>query len=119
MPIVDAVDLDDDHHMSDLPCPCTACNQPPFNRVSGECFAKDCRAGAKPNMLMCWAHWRRVPRAIQRVIWASNYQAHPDYEASRLAARAVIGEKEGNPPTPAEKDLVARYLHLPTTMEGD
>lgn len=35
-------DLDDDHHMSDLPCPCVGCNPPkcahcesPIKRASG------------------------------------------------------------------------------------
>lgn len=66
-----------------------------LDRVRGECFALQCTAGAKPNMLMCWGHWKRVPRAIQHEVWMSNEAGHPDYEASRLAARAAIAVKEG------------------------
>lgn len=64
-------------------------------RQPGVCFAKDCDAGARPNQLMCWGHWKRVPRIVQDAIWTSNYLAHPDYERSRLAARASIAAKEG------------------------
>lgn len=80
-----------------------------LDRVDGECYAKDCRAGAKPNMLMCWGHWKRVPRVIQQAVWQSNYLAHPDYEASRRAARAAVGVKDGLPPEGDEVDLLARF----------
>jgi len=78
-----------------------------YDRVEGECFG--CGGPAKPGMLMCWNDWRRVPRIIQRAVWGSNYLAHPDHEASRLAARAAVGAKEGIPPAEEEVLLLARY----------
>lgn len=59
------------------------------------CYAKGCGEPISPRYLMCWGHWRRVPRRIQATIWESNYVVHPEHAASRLAARASIAAKEG------------------------
>ncbi len=34
------------------------------------CHARHCDTPVKPEMLMCLKHWRMVPKAIQRRIWA-------------------------------------------------
>lgn len=34
------------------------------------CHAHDCEAPCPPRFLMCGPHWRRLPPAAQRVIWA-------------------------------------------------
>jgi len=84
----------------------------PAARLDGPpnvCYAKACGTGIAPNLLMCWQHWRRVPRRVQRVIWASNYVAHPEHESSRLAARASIAAKEGRDLTDAEREALAEY----------
>lgn len=80
-----------------------------YDRREGECFAKDCDLGAKPRMLMCWSHWKRVPRIVQDAIWTSNYLAHPDHEGSRMAARASLAAKEGLPLTHGEAQALAAY----------
>lgn len=77
--------------------------------IPNSCYAKDCGTGIPDNMLMCWPHWRRVPRKVQRVIWASNYVAHPQHESSRLAARASIAAKEGRELTAQEVEALADY----------
>jgi len=81
----------------------------PLDRQAGQCFAKGCPDGAKPNQLMCWPHWKRVPRVVQDVIWTSNYLAHPHYETSRLAAQASIAAKEGRLLGDAELSALERY----------
>lgn len=59
------------------------------------CHATGCRAECKPEYLMCFSHWSRVPRDIQRAVWA-NYRAgqcddkNPS-EAWHEAADAAIG----------------------------
>lgn len=73
------------------------------------CYAKDCGEAIAPNRLMCWPHWRRVPRKVQRVIWDSYYLAHPAHESSRLAARASIAAKEGRPLEVQEKQELLNY----------
>jgi hypothetical protein len=34
------------------------------------CHAFECTKVVKPEMFMCLSHWRRVPRELQRRIWA-------------------------------------------------
>jgi hypothetical protein len=33
------------------------------------CHARGCRVSTKPEMLMCFRHWKMVPRDIQRWVW--------------------------------------------------
>lgn len=73
------------------------------------CYAKGCTSNAKPNQLMCWPHWKRVPRIIQDAVWTSNHLAHPEYESSRLAARRAVALKEGFSLKLGDKDLLGAY----------
>jgi len=34
------------------------------------CHAEGCNVEVPPRLLMCLRHWRMVPRAIQRRVWA-------------------------------------------------
>lgn len=45
---------------------------------------------------MCWPHWRRVPRALNRAIF-ETYRIGPiaDYRANVAEAVRVVEEKEG------------------------
>lgn len=33
------------------------------------CPIKGCTAHAKPGQLMCWPHWRRVPKALNHAVF--------------------------------------------------
>jgi hypothetical protein len=35
------------------------------------CHARGCSKPVKPELLMCAAHWRLVPKVIQRAVWAA------------------------------------------------
>lgn len=59
------------------------------------CHARDCAKPVKPEILMCFAHWRKVPSVIQRAVWAAYRPGqcddkHPSKEWFR-AADAAIG----------------------------
>jgi len=66
-----------------------------MTKARGPCAIPGCERGAKPNQLMCWPHWRRVPRALNRAIF-ETYARGPraSYDANVAAAVAVIQEKE-------------------------
>jgi hypothetical protein len=39
--------------------------------MSHTCHAYGCNANVRPEMFMCFAHWRRVPKDMQKRIWAT------------------------------------------------
>lgn len=59
------------------------------------CHARGCRTPVKPELLMCLAHWRKVPRPIQRAVWVAYRVGQcADKDVSKewmLAADAAIG----------------------------
>jgi hypothetical protein len=55
----------------------------------------------KPEMLMCLAHWRRVPRDLQQKVWATyrpgqcdDRDVSRDWLKAADAAIAAVVEKE-------------------------
>lgn len=63
--------------------------------MSHPCRIPDCPSPAKDGQLMCLLHWRRVPRALNRAIFAT-YSNGPreDYLANVAEAVRVVQEKE-------------------------
>jgi hypothetical protein len=67
------------------------------------CHALRCRQEVKPELLMCFPHWRRVPRAIQRMVWQYYRQGQCDdrqpsaawMNAADLAINAVAVKEYG------------------------
>jgi hypothetical protein len=69
---------------------------PPERReLPHTCHARGCATPVKPEMLMCFAHWRRVPKKIQRAVWAAYRPGQCDdkdvSDKWTLAADAAIG----------------------------
>jgi hypothetical protein len=76
------------------------------------CPIKGCTAHAKPNQLMCWPHWRRVPKALNHAVfdtfraWESARRRDPGgrimsevtaaYRQARDAAVAAVEAKEAD-----------------------
>lgn len=63
--------------------------------MSHACAIPECARPAKDRQLMCWPHWRRVPKALNREIF-STYAHGPiaDYRANVAEAVRLIQEKE-------------------------
>lgn len=86
------------------------------------CHARGCTVPVKPEMLMCLKHWRRVPKVVQRAVWA-NYRRGQcdDKRPSRewmTAADAAIGSvarKEGRQVSPHEHDAMVELDIDPIT----
>lgn len=62
--------------------------------MTHRCHAEGCEAAVAPKLLMCLRHWRMVPRALQRAVWAAYRPGQEtDKSPSReylAAARAAI-----------------------------
>lgn len=66
-------------------------------QTGNPCPVNGCTARAKPGQLMCWAHWRRVPKILNHAVFETfaTYRADPDaYRKARNAAIAVVEAKE-------------------------
>ncbi len=63
--------------------------------MSHACAIPDCERPAKDGQLMCWPHWRRVPRHLNRAIF-DTYANGPQeaYRANVDEAIRVVQTKE-------------------------
>lgn len=80
------------------------------------CHATGCTRQVKPELLMCFPHWNRVPRAIQRAVWANYRHGQCDdmspTEKWHDAADAAIGavaRKEGLPLSRVQSEALAFF----------
>ena len=89
------------------------------------CHARGCQIVVPPEMLMCRAHWARVPRKIQQAVWR-NYRPgqcndREPSEAWHVAADAAIGAvaaKEGIFLRPCEGVALAQYGFTESMFRG-
>jgi hypothetical protein len=61
------------------------------------CPIKDCTRHAKPGQLMCWPHWRRVPKPLNHAVFETyrNLRRDPEaYRSARDQAIAAVNAKE-------------------------
>jgi hypothetical protein len=71
------------------------------------CHAKDCTARVPPRMFMCLRHWRMVPVALQRRVWATYVPGQelrkdptPGYIEAARAAIDAVAQQEGRSGVP-------------------
>ncbi len=65
--------------------------------MSHPCPIKGCQRSAKDRQLMCWPHWKRVPRALNHAVFDTyrNLRSDPAaYRQARDAAIAAVEAKE-------------------------
>lgn len=63
--------------------------------MSHPCKVASCTRPAKDGQLMCWPHWRGLPRALKDAIFATFRQRQwKEYEANVQEAVRLIDEKE-------------------------
>lgn len=68
------------------------------------CHAIECTKPVKPELLMCFKHWKMVPITLQRDVW-KHYRVGQcldkivttDYLRASSAAINAVAEKEGRP----------------------
>jgi hypothetical protein len=82
------------------------------------CHAFECKKVTKPEMFMCFKHWKMVPRNLQLLIWkyyrpgqCDDWQISDKYaETAKLSIKSVA-EKERK--TVPEDDICLKvYDHL-------
>lgn len=63
--------------------------------MTHRCHARGCSTPVRPELLMCYPHWRKVPPRLQRLVWATYRPGQcDDKQPSRAwhdAASAAIG----------------------------
>lgn len=71
------------------------------------CHAKACQIEVAPRLLMCGRHWRMVPRALQRAVWATYRPGQentkdptPEYLDAAQAAIDAVARREGRSAEP-------------------
>lgn len=67
--------------------------------MSHPCPINGCTRPAKDNQLMCWPHWRRVPKALNKAIFetyriASRTRDWTEYRSNRDEAIRIVNDKE-------------------------
>ena len=73
----------------------------PARATMHHCHARFCGAHCRPEWLMCYRHWKMVPRALQQAVWVAYRPGQCDdmnpslewFEAADAAIEAVF-EKE-------------------------
>ena len=71
--------------------------------VMHTCHARNCTKPCKPEFLMCRAHWRLVPRDLQRAVWDNYRDGQCDdmrpsrewHDAADAAIQAVYDKERG------------------------
>lgn len=64
--------------------------------MSHPCPITDCPRQAKDGQLMCWPHWRGLPRRLKDAIFETHRTGMgEDYHANVAQAEKLIDEKEG------------------------
>lgn len=65
------------------------------------CHARFCAKACKPEWLMCYAHWKMVPRPLQQAVWAAyrpgqcdDMKPSPEWFKAADAAIEAVFEKE-------------------------
>lgn len=87
-----------------------------------DCHARGCEVPVRPELLMCLAHWRMVPRPIQRLVWAAYRPGQCDdkrpskqWHQAADAAIGYVARMEERPVTKAEADALASFGYPETT----
>lgn len=64
--------------------------------VSRPCKIASCARPAKTGQLMCWPHWRGLPRRLKEAIFETYRSGMgEDYHANVAEAVRLVDEKEG------------------------
>lgn len=76
--------------------------------MAGEhiCAVEDCHNLAKPGQLMCWPHWKDLPRALQSAVNKTWARIRYEPEAYREARAAAVDYWRGRSASAAQGSLL-------------
>lgn len=70
--------------------------------MAHHCHAAGCTANVPPERLMCYKHWKMVPKDVQRRVWThyrdgqcDDWQISHEYAEAAKAAMRAVAEREG------------------------
>lgn len=80
------------------------------------CHAKNCQVEIKPELLMCFKHWRQVPKVIQQAVWKHYRPGQCDdknpskqWHQAADAAIVYVAWKNGRQLSIAEQQLLTSF----------
>src|SRR5215472_12049366 len=89
------------------------------------CHARGCGVPVRPELLMCLRHWRMVPRAIQRAVWATYRSGQCDdknpseaWHRAADAAIAYVATCEGRTVSEVERKLFSEFTPVLPVLQG-
>ena len=60
------------------------------------CEAVGCFKSTQPQQLMCYGHWKKVPRPLAEAVWAAwKSGGSIDHTKAKQAAIAAVAKEEG------------------------
>jgi len=78
--------------------------------MNHKCHARHCEKNIPPELLMCYSHWKRIPKHIQAAVWRHYRNGQCDdknpsqaWHHAADAAIAYIAKLEGYPVSPIEE----------------
>ena len=90
------------------------------------CHAIACNTRTKPEMFMCYRHWKSLPRSMQRAIWATYRPGQCDdwnitdaYANAAQTAIRHLAEREGIEVTGTEDELRLYDYLRPSETGGE
>ena len=89
------------------------------------CHAIGCKAPCRPDMLLCYPHWKAVPAKLQRRVWDTYRNGQCDdkrpseaWHEAADAAIAAVALKGGHPPGKLTVPMVRAVLRLAPELFG-
>ena len=84
------------------------------------CHARGCGKQVKPELLMCFPHWRRVPKKIQRAVWdayrpgqCDDKDVSDEWMRAADAAIGFVARAEGQPVRVVEQEALTTFGYPP------
>jgi hypothetical protein len=93
--------------------------------VSHTCHARGCEVAVKPELLMCFAHWRKVPSKVQRAVWdayrpgqCNDMQPSKEWHLAADAAIGYVAKCDGHSTTAKERSAMEHFGFADTRMQA-
>lgn len=84
--------------------------------MNHHCHARGCQVGVKPELLMCWNHWRQVPKNIQQAVYlyyrpgqCDDKNPSKEWHEAADAAIGYVAQKEGQSIRSCEKEVLIQF----------
>ena len=101
---------------------CKLCKRVVPGEPEHTCHATACRVVVKPELLMCYAHWKMVPQRLKTAVYAAyrpgqcnDMSPSTTWHAAADAAIGYVAAKENRSMRPVEIEALRRLGYATTT----